>query len=156
MPFCTVPSLGTGALWTSLGAPLISPSLSPIPGETSRATSSGTPQQARRSGLVNPAMRFAVNLYGAPAMDLEEFARYRRKTIVGASVVIVAPLGQYDPARFVNIGTNRWGAKPEIGISQRFGRWFFDLYLGAWIFSANDNYQGRVRHRIQSQALRLM
>ena len=65
-------------------------------------------------------MRFAVNLYGAPAMDLEEFASYRRKTNVGASLVIVAPLGQYDPARFVNIGTNRWAAKPEVGLSRPF------------------------------------
>jgi len=105
----------------------------------------GNPQQVRRSGLANPAARFAVNLYGAPAMDFEEFARYQQKTNIGASVIVVAPLGQYDPARFVNIGTNRWGAKPEIGISQRFGRWYLDLALGAWFFSANNNYQGRVR-----------
>jgi outer membrane putative beta-barrel porin/alpha-amylase len=104
-----------------------------------------SPQLARRSGLANPAMRFAVNLYGAPAMDFQTFARYRQKTNIGASVAIVAPLGQYDPARLVNIGTNRWGAKPEIGLSRRVGRWYADLYLGAWIFSANDNYQGRVR-----------
>jgi hypothetical protein len=74
-------------------------------------------------------------------MDLEKFASYRRKFNLGASFAIVAPLGQYDPARLVNIGTNRWGLKPEVGISRRFGRWFFDLYLGAWIFSANENYQ---------------
>jgi len=96
---------------------------------------------------MNPAMRFSVNLYGAPAMDLETFATYRRKTNVGASLTIVAPLGQYDPARLVNIGTNRWAAKPEVGISRRFGNWFFDLYLGAWVFSENDNYQGRVRQQ---------
>ncbi len=78
-------------------------------------------------------------------MDLEQFANYRRKTIVGASLALMAPLGQYDPARFVNIGTNRWAAKPELGLSRRFGHWFFDLYLGAWLFSENDNYQGRVR-----------
>jgi len=105
----------------------------------------GNPEQAHRSGLSNSAARFAVNLYGAPVMDLKEFARYREKTIVGASFVIVAPLGQYDPSRFVNIGTNRWAAKPEIGISQRLGRWDFDLYFGVWIFSVNDNYQGRAR-----------
>jgi hypothetical protein len=92
-------------------------------------------------------MRFAVNLYGAPAMDLEEFASYRQKTNVGASVVETTPLGQYDPARLVNIGTNRWGVKPELGISRRFGRWFYDLYLGAWVYSENDNYQGRVRQQ---------
>ncbi len=106
---------------------------------------SGLPQQARRSGLVNPAARFAVNLYGAPAMDLEQFVRYQRKTNVGASLSVVAPLGQYDPARLINIGTNRWAIKPEIGISHRAGHWFFDWYVGAWIFSPNDNYQGRVR-----------
>jgi hypothetical protein len=107
----------------------------------------GSPEQAHRSGLANPAVRFAVNLYGAPAMDFEQFAQYRQKTNLGASLVVVAPLGQYDPSRFVNIGTNRWAAKPEIGFSQRFGRWYADLYLGAWIFSANDNYQGRVREQ---------
>ena len=105
----------------------------------------GSPQQIRRSGLMNPAMRFAVNLYGAPSMNLEQFAAYQRKTIVGASLVVTAPLGQYDPARFVNIGTNRWGAKPELGISRRLGHWFFDVYLGVWLFSANGDYQGRVR-----------
>jgi hypothetical protein len=110
-----------------------------------QGTISGAAVQARRSGLMNPAMRFSVNLYGAQAMDLEEFARYRRKTIVGASLAIVAPLGQYDPARLINIGTNRWAAKPELGISRRFGNWFFDLYLGAWFFSANQKFKGRVR-----------
>ena len=110
-----------------------------------QGTISDTPVQARRSGLMNPAMRLSVNLYGGQAMNLEEFARYRRKTIVGASLAIVAPLGQYDPARLVNIGTNRWAAKPELGISRRLGNWFFDLYLGAWFFSANENFQGRAR-----------
>ena len=105
----------------------------------------GSPEQAHRSGLANPAFRFSVNLHGAPAMNFEQFAQYRQKTNLGASLVIVPPLGQYDPSRFVNIGTNRWAAKPEIGFSQRLGRWYADLYLGAWIFSANDNYQGRVR-----------
>jgi hypothetical protein len=108
---------------------------------------SGATVQARRSGLMNPAMRLSVNLYGGQAMNLEEFARFRRKTIVGASFAIVAPLGQYDPARLVNIGTNRWAAKPELGMSRRFGNWFFDLYLGAWFFSANENFQGRVREQ---------
>jgi outer membrane putative beta-barrel porin/alpha-amylase len=105
----------------------------------------GNPQQARRSGMANPAVRYSVNLYGAPAMDLEQFARFRQNTNLGVSIVVVPPLGQYDPARFVNIGTNRWGVKPEIGISQRFRRWYFDLYLGAWFFSENDSYVGRVR-----------
>jgi hypothetical protein len=102
-------------------------------------------QQARRSGLGDPVLRFAVNLHGARAMDLKEFVKYRQKTIVGASVVVVAPLGQYDSAKAVNLGGNRWAFKPEIGISKAVRKMFVDLYLGAWLFTANNNSQGRIR-----------
>ncbi|MCM3870235.1 MAG: transporter [Pyrinomonadaceae bacterium] len=102
-------------------------------------------QQARRSGLGDPAFRFAVNLYGAPAMDLKKFAAYRQKTIIGASVVVVAPLGQYDPAKLINLGGNRWAFKPEIGISRAVRKMYLDFYLGAWLFTPNNNSQGRLR-----------
>src|SRR5258708_2116217 len=74
-------------------------------------------QQIRRSGLGDPIVRFAVNLHGAPAMDLKQFAAYRQKTVIGASVVVAAPLGQYDPAKAINLGGNRWAFKPEVGVS---------------------------------------
>ena len=102
-------------------------------------------QQVRRSGLGDPSVRFAVNLYGAPAMDLKKFSTYRQKTVVGASVVIVAPLGQYDPAKAINLSGNRWAFKPEIGISRTVRRLNLDFYLGAWLFTANNNFQGRTR-----------
>ena len=101
----------------------------------------------RRSGMADPGLRFAVNLYGAPSMDLKEFASYRQKTNVGASVTMVAPLGQYDPAKFVNVGSNRWSFKPEIGLSHalRQRRLVLDAYLGVWMFSANRDYVGQTR-----------
>jgi hypothetical protein len=105
----------------------------------------GVPQEGRRSGLGDPVFRLAVNLYGAPAMDLEQFRRYRQTTVIGGSLTVSAPLGQYDSARLVNIGANRWEVKPELGISHRLGNWFLDLYVGAWFFAANDNFKGRVR-----------
>ena len=102
-------------------------------------------QKVRRSGLGDPFLRFAVNLHGAPAMDLKEFAAYRQKTTIGASVVFVAPLGQYDPAKAINLGGNRWAFKPEVGISRAVRRMYLDFYLGAWLFTANNNFQGRTR-----------
>jgi len=102
-------------------------------------------QQVRRSGLGDPSVRFAVNLYGARAMDLKKFSKYRQKTVIGASVVVVAPLGQYDPAKAINLGGNRWACKPEIGISRAVRRLSLDFYLGAWLFTANNNFQGRTR-----------
>jgi hypothetical protein len=107
----------------------------------------GTYQKVYRSGLRDPHFRFAVNLTGVPAMDIKRFAEYRRKTIVGVSVSLVAPLGQYDPARLVNIGSNRWAFKPEIGLSQAWKRWTFELYTGVWLFTKNTNFQGRTREQ---------
>ena len=102
-------------------------------------------QEAQRSGLRDPMVRFAVNLHGAPAMNLKEFSTYRQKTNIGASLVVAAPLGQYDPANVVNLSANRWGFKPEVGLSRAVGRVYLDLYAGAWIYTANKNFQGRTR-----------
>jgi hypothetical protein len=105
----------------------------------------GSFEQTRRSGLVDPGFRFAVNLYGAPTMDVGEFKKYRQRTNIGFSLTGVVPLGQYSPTRFINIGSNRWAVKPEIGISHHLGRWYFDTYLGVWLFTANNNFNGSVR-----------
>ena len=45
--------------------------------------------ELERSGLPDPRIRFAVNLKGAQAMSLREFAKYRQKTNIGASLVAV-------------------------------------------------------------------
>lgn len=107
----------------------------------------GVFQQTRRSGLADPGFRFAVNLHGAPAMNLEQFRDYHQSTNIGASLVVVAPLGQYDPARLLNIGSNRWAAKPEVGISRRLGRWYLDFYLGGWFFAANTKFAAGTRRQ---------
>jgi hypothetical protein len=104
-------------------------------------------QQVRRSGLGDPSVRIAVNLYGAPAMDLKKFSTYRQKTVIGASVVVVAPLGQYDPAKAINLSGNRWSFKPEVGISRAVRKLHLDFYLGAWLFTPNNNFQGRTRRQ---------
>jgi hypothetical protein len=87
--------------------------------------------KVERLGLRDPFIRFAVNLHGAPAMDLKEFARYRQKTNIGFSTLIVPPLGQYDPSKLINLGANRWSFKPEIALSRAVRRWTFELYVGA-------------------------
>jgi hypothetical protein len=104
----------------------------------------GVPQEANRIGLADPRIRFAVNLYGAPSMTPQEFVQYRLKTVIGASVTVVPPLGNYDDSRLINIGSNRWAAKPELGFSQAFGPWVFDTMLGLWLFTDNDRYYGNV------------
>ena len=106
----------------------------------------GEYQAVHRSALGDPRVRFAINLHGAPAMTAEEFAAYRQKTNVGASLLVVAPLGQYHPAKLINVGTNRWSFKPEIGVSHALGRWTLEGYAGAWLFTDNRDFRnGNVR-----------
>ena len=53
-------------------------------------------------------MRFSVNFYGSPALSLEEFTNYQQDLIIGSSIQVSAPLGQYDENKLVNLGNNRW------------------------------------------------
>jgi hypothetical protein len=96
-----------------------------------------------RAGLSDIGFRFAVNLYGAPAMNLKEFAAYRQKTNIGVSLVVKAPLGEYDPTKLINIGTNRWSFKPEVGLSKAIGKWTLEIYAGVWLFTVNTNFLGQ-------------
>lgn len=100
----------------------------------------GVPTKAYRSGLLDSAFRFAVNLKGGPAMNVESFQNWHQKTIVGASIKVVAPTGQYDPAKLINYGANRWAFMPQIGLSWRRNRWVVDAYGGGWFFTPNHDF----------------
>ncbi len=102
----------------------------------------GQPAGIRRSGLPDPRFRFALNLIGGPALSPTQFAGYQQKTNLGVSVVVVAPFGQYDPVKLINLSGHRWAFKPEIGLSQALGKWLLDLYAGVWLFTENDEFQG--------------
>lgn len=95
-----------------------------------------------RNGFGDPALRLAVNLYGAPALSPAQFREYRQDTIVGASLVVTAPWGRYDGSKLVNIGTNRWSFKPEVGVSQALGQWILEGAFGVSFFTDNDDFFG--------------
>ena len=96
-----------------------------------------------RSGLFDVAFRFSVNLIGGPAMDVADFRKWRQKTIVGLSLRVVTPTGQYDATKLINYGANRWASKPEIGLSRRWGHWVLDSYAGVWLFTRNKEFFSR-------------
>ena len=102
----------------------------------------GEDTEVDRFGLADPKLKFAVNLFGAPAMTPGEFAKYRQRLIVGVSLTVMPPLGQYDPTKLVNLGTNRWSFKPEIGLSRSYGKWVIEGMAGVWLFTDNTNFAG--------------
>jgi len=105
---------------------------------------------ADRAGLVDSVARVSVNLRGNPAMTAREFAAAPRRTILGASLTVSAPTGEYDSSKLINLGTNRWGVRPEVGISIPKGRWDFDGYFGVWMYSTNSNFYPGGLSRTQS------
>lgn len=94
------------------------------------------------SGLIDPRFHFSVNFFGAPALSLEEFAKYEQDTIVGANIEVTAPGGQYDASKLVNLGTNRWSIKPELGVSKRMGPVTLELASGVRFYTDNDEFFG--------------
>ena len=88
-----------------------------------KGTAFGAETSVYRSGLMDSVFRLSVNLKGGPAMELSQMRQWRQKHLLGASLKLVAPTGQYDPTKLINLGGNRWAFKPEIGYSGRFGHW---------------------------------
>lgn len=103
------------------------------------ATLPGAEKSAYRSGLLEFSARLSVNLLGGPVMDVEQYAKWKQKRILGASVKMITPTGQYDPTKLINWSINRWAFKPELGYSQRWGNWLVDTYGGAWLYTENPH-----------------
>jgi hypothetical protein len=108
-----------------------------------------------RSGLSDTRIKLSINLVGNPAVLPREFVKTPRKTILGTSLTVVAPSGQYDGTKLINIGTNRWAFKPEVGVSSPQGRWDIDAYLGVWLFSGNDDFFPGGKARTQDPVVAL-
>ena len=102
----------------------------------------GEHTEVDRFGLGDPGLRLGVNLYGAPAMAPKTLASYRWRTLVGASLTVALPLGQYDNTKAINLGANRWSMKPEIGLARAAGRWVIELMAGVWLFTDNTDFSG--------------
>ena len=106
----------------------------------------GEPVTRDVSGFADPRFRISVNLYGAPALSLDEFRHYRQDLIIGASLQVSAPWGQYDSGRLVNLGGHRWWFKPEVGASKAVGPWTLELSAAVTLYTDNrDFYGGNVR-----------
>jgi hypothetical protein len=98
-----------------------------------------------RSGLLDSSFRFSVNLMGGPAMQPKEYVKWKQKRLLGLSLKVVAPTGQYSGTKLINWGSNRWAFKPEVGYSERWGHWVLDGYAGVWFYTTNSaSYAGPV------------
>jgi outer membrane putative beta-barrel porin/alpha-amylase len=104
------------------------------------ATFRGEFVEGRRCGYGDPNMRLSWNFYGAPALELADFAAWQPGLVMGASVQVSAPVGTYKDDAIVNIGSNRWMVRPGLGLSYQWDRWHIDAIASVRFFEDNDDY----------------
>jgi hypothetical protein len=104
----------------------------------------GVPTSIKRSGLADSVLRFAINLYGAPPLEGKEFAAYRAKvdveTIVGTALVVQLPTGDYMEDKLINLGTNRFTFRPQLGVVHNRGKWSLELTGAVWLYTDNNDF----------------
>lgn len=129
----TIPVVGRAGSF-AIAVPYVWGEASGNVGENSRSAS--------REGFGDLRLRFSLPLMGGEALTPAQFMKRQPSTLIGASIVIVAPTGKYDPSKLVNLGSNRWSFKPEIGWSKPLGHWLVEVSVGAWLFTDNDDFFG--------------
>jgi len=92
------------------------------------------------SGLADPRLRMSVIFIGGPALPLSGFKDYKQNFVMGASMQVYFPIGQYDPEKLVNLGTNRFTFKPEIGISKTIKQLILELAVAGQFYTVNNSY----------------
>ena len=104
----------------------------------------GEPATAHRRGMADPIIRLAVNILGAPPLESKQFAKYRatinQETIVGIGLAVHLPLGQYYEDKLLNLGSNRFTIRPQVGVTHQWGKWIVELTGSIWFFTDNDSF----------------
>jgi hypothetical protein len=104
------------------------------------ATFLGEFTEGRRCENFDPSIRLGYNFYGAPAKDLREFMSWKPGLVIGTSLQVIAPFGDYTSRQLINAGTNRWVIRPGLGMSYQSGRWLWELAGSVRIFEDNDDF----------------
>ena len=105
----------------------------------------GKPATAHRQGLTDTLLRISTILYGAPPLKGQEFKQYRQsvadcETLVGAGLILQLPTGDYSSQQLINLGSNRFTIRPQLGVVHQRGHWAFEASTAAWIYTDNDDF----------------
>ena len=103
-------------------------------------TVDGIPASRSADGFGDIRLTLEWNLYGAPALSSSDFADFQQDVIVGASVRLIVPTGEYDNTKIINLGSNRWTVRAEVGASKAFGNWLLEAAGDVWVFGKNDDF----------------
>ena len=145
------PSLGVGRSFSLFGRTAQAFGALPYSWADVSGNVGGEANQITRAGLSDTRLRLSVLVRGAPAASVLELAKAPRRTILGASLTVIAPTGQFFSNKLINLGTNRWAFKSEFAVARPIGpRWQLDVYAGVWLFTANHSFYPGTSLRTQA------
>jgi len=64
----------------------------------------------------------------------------KSQTWLGVTQYATMPLGEYNNIKNLNMGSNRWAYKTELGFVKGFGKLYFDIYGNVEFYTDNNNY----------------
>jgi hypothetical protein len=150
------PVIGAGMTFALSGKTALATAVVPYAWASATGRVQEESRKATRSGLADPRFKLSVNLVGGDALSPREFAATpRSRNLLGVSLTVAPPIGQYFPDKLINLGANRWSFKPEIGYSRARNRWTLEGYLGTWLFTGNDSFYPGESKRTQDPILSL-
>ncbi len=100
----------------------------------------GIDTATNRAGMADLRFGFSFNFIGSPALEKSDYKEFHQKTIAGFSMQVVAPTGQYFEDRLINLGSNRWAFRPQIGVSHKIKSWYVEYALNAWLYTTNSAF----------------
>ena len=56
--------------------------------------------------------------------------------------MVAVPVGQYDPDKLINLGQNRWGFRPRLGVSHKVGGWTLEGMGSVLLYTDNSDFYG--------------
>lgn len=114
-----------------------------------RGTLDGRTTQVQRVGAGDPIVQLSINLIGAPPLQGKDYLDYRvsldSETVVGASLSVQLPLGEYKEDKLLNLGGNRYVTRARMGVTHTRGQWDVELTGAVWHYSDNDEFFGETR-----------
>jgi hypothetical protein len=95
-----------------------------------------------RFGIGDPAFRVSLILLGAEAASPQAFRdRETNRFKLGALFRVRIPVGEYNPTKLINLGTNRFAFKTGLAASYDFStKLIGEVHLNSWFFTENKEF----------------
>jgi len=103
---------------------------------------SGEQTSVERTGISDPYFRLSVNLLDSSTSEskVSDDSKETVNTVVGVSIGAGVPLGEYFEDKLLNLGSNRYMIRPQMGVLHTRGPWSYELTGSIFFFTDNDNF----------------